>query len=319
VNVSPAPLLLSVVVPCFNEATGLAELHRRVCAACEPYAAAGFELVLVNDGSSDATWAEIVRLRAGDARVVGLDLSRNFGHQLALSAGLEFARGERILVLDADLQDPPELLGAMMAKMDEGADVVFGVRERREGETLFKRASASFFYRVLERLAETPIPRDTGDFRLMNRRVCEALRAMPERQRFVRGMVAWLGFRQEPVLYVRQQRFAGESGYPLGKMIAFALDAITSFSVNPLRLAVYISLALFALSLLLVAYVLVSWLFFHAVVGWASLGFILAFLGAGQFLVLGVLGEYLGRVYVEAKGRPRFVVREILGSRGEGP
>ena len=317
---SPSPpLALSVVVPCFNEAPGLAELHRRVCEACEPLVGSRFELVLVNDGSTDATWEVIGRLGGADPRVVGLDLSRNFGHQLALSAGLEFARGERVLVLDADLQDPPELLGAMMAKMDDGADVVFGVRERREGETVFKRASASLFYRVLEGLAETPIPRDTGDFRLMNRRVCAALQAMPERQRFVRGMVAWLGFRQVPLPYVRQQRFAGESGYPLGKMIAFALDAITSFSVNPLRLAVYISLALFAVSLLLMVYVLVSWLFFRAVVGWASLGFILAFLGAGQFFVLGVLGEYIGRVYVEAKGRPRFVVREVLGARGEDP
>lgn len=227
---------LSVVVPCYNEIDGVGELYRRVSASCQAQAGQSYEIVLVNDGSTDGTRDAIFNLAARDSHIVGIDLARNYGHQIALSAGLEFCCGRRILILDADLQDPPELLGGLMAKMDEGFDVVYGQRQVREGEGWFKLATASIFYRLLRRMVDVDIAADTGDFRLMSRRALDHLNAMPERYRFIRGMVSWIGLKQVAFPYQRQRRFAGTTHYPLRKMILLAVDAMTSFSVAPCAL-----------------------------------------------------------------------------------
>jgi len=308
------PLTLSVVVPCFNERETLPELHRRVSEVCRACVGRNYELVLVNDGSTDGTWDLLAFLAARDPHVVAVNLSRNHGHQLALSAGLHLCRGERVFILDCDLQDPPELLGAMMARMDDGCDVVYGQRTRREGETAFKKASAHLFYRLLGRLADVDIPPDTGDFRLMSRRAVDQLNAMPEQHRFIRGMVSWMGLRQEPLPYERAARFAGETKYPLGKMIRFAVDAITGFSIRPLRLATWLGLFFSLASMVLMTYVLTAYLFGQTVNGWTSLTLIILMVSAVQFILMGVLGEYVGRLYMEAKKRPLFIVQEVLAS-----
>lgn len=305
---------LSVVVPCYNEAACLDTLHARISAAARAVVGDDHEIVLVNDGSRDQSWAVMERLAASDPRLVAINLSRNHGHQLALTAGLDLCAGERILIIDADLQDPPELLGPMLEAMAaEGADVVYAVRRKREGETFFKKLTAAGFYRVLDRVTDTPIPLDTGDFRLMTRRALDAFLSLPEQARFIRGMVAWVGFRQVPFPYDRDERLAGESKYPLGKMIRFALDAVTGFSTAPLRLASHMGLVLTALSLLLFAYIAIGWLSGSAVQGWTSTMLVVVFLGAVQMFVLGMIGEYLGRLYVESKRRPLYLVADVAG------
>jgi polyisoprenyl-phosphate glycosyltransferase len=268
--VQPTPIL-SIVVPCYNEQDCVIEFHRRVTAAARLAAGDTYEIVLVNDGSRDNTLALMRTLAEHDPHVAAVNLSRNFGHQKALSAGLQVCRGERVLVIDADLQDPPELLSDMMRLMDQGYDVVYAQRRRREGESAFKTASAAAFYRVLRRMTEIDIPRDTGDFRLMSRRTVDIFKAMPEQFRFVRGLVSWIGLHQAPIVYDRQGRHGGRSNYPLRKMIAFAIDAITSFSVVPLRIVSYVGLLASAASALLFAYVVVEWLRGMNVVGWTSL------------------------------------------------
>lgn len=303
---------LSVIVPCFNEEASLDELHRRVTAACRGVAGDDYEIVLINDGSKDQTWDRLRELAQRDPHLCCIDLSRNYGHQSAVTAGLSLARGNRVLLLDADLQDPPELLPAMMAQMDAGYDVVFGQRQSREGEGVFKRATAALFYRLLRPLADVDIPKDTGDFRLMNRAVVEAFNALPEQHRFVRGMIAWVGFRQVAVPYAREKRQRGESHYPFWKMASLAIDAVTSFSVVPLRLIVMLAGATFLASLGLMLYVGVSWAFFNAVPGWTSLISVVLFLGSVQLLSLGIIGEYVGRIFIESKRRPLFLIREVV-------
>jgi glycosyltransferase involved in cell wall biosynthesis len=305
-------LALSVVAPCYNEAPGLREFHQRVSAACRAEVGEGYEIVLVNDGSRDGTWSVMGELAGSDRHVVAVNLSRNHGHQLALTAGLQFTRGNRILIIDADLQDPPELLHQMMCRMDEGADVVYGQREMREGETWFKRASASLFYLLLQRLVEIDIPRNTGDFRLMSRSALSVLNTMPERDRFVRGMVSWIGMQQVPIRYNRAPRFAGTGNYPFRKMFRFALDAVTGFSTRPLRIASYLGAISGLFGLVLIAYIAFAILTQRAVAGWASVMATMVVLGSSQLFILGIIGEYLGRLYLEAKGRPLFVVSEIL-------
>ena len=236
---------------------------------------------------------------------------------LRLSAGLSICRGERILVIDADLQDPPELLPQMMARMDAGAAVVYGQRRSREGESSFKLLTAAAFYQLLNRLTDVPIPRDTGDFRLMSRKVLDVLLAMPERHRFIRGMVSWIGFRQEALSYERCPRHAGQTKYPLRKMLRLSLDAITSFSTRPLMLATALGFGAAGVSALLFAYSLISWMTGHAVSGWTSLMAVITFLSGLQFLVLGVIGEYLGRLCAEAKGRPLFIIDEVVTANRE--
>jgi polyisoprenyl-phosphate glycosyltransferase len=312
-------IALSIVIPCYNEAACLDALHARVSAVAQAHAGTNYELILVNDGSNDGSWAAMQRLAATDPRLVAINLSRNHGHQLALTAGLDLARGQRILILDADLQDPPELLPDMVATMErEGADVVYAVRRARAGESFAKKATAALFYRLLARLTDTDIPLDTGDFRLMSRRALDALLSMPEQARFIRGMVAWIGFRQVPFAYDRAERMAGETSYPLSKMLALALDAITGFSTAPLRFASHFGLALTVSLVLVLIYILFAWTFGETVPGWTSLMLVVLGIGAVQMFVLGLIGEYLGRLYIEAKKRPLYIVSEVIGDAREG-
>jgi dolichol-phosphate mannosyltransferase len=304
-------MFLSVVAPCFNEAENLLEFHRRVSAVCRGIGA--WELILVNDGSTDATLDLIRDLVRHDPNVTGINLARNYGHQIALTAGLQHCTGEYILILDADLQDPPELLDEMLRLMDQqSADVVYGQRRAREGETWFKTRTASLFYRAMQCLVDIDLPVDTGDFRLMNQRTVAVLNSMPEQHRFIRGMVAWIGLRQVPLEYDRDPRRAGETHYPLHKMIRLAFDAITGFSVMPLRLASLAGAGVGVIGLLLLSYTLLGWFTGRVTQGWTSLMSLMLILGGAQLLLLGIFGEYLGRLYIEAKRRPLFVVDRVL-------
>jgi glycosyltransferase involved in cell wall biosynthesis len=309
---------LSIVVPCYNEQECLAALHERLTKAAQASADGDYELLLVNDGSRDRTWDMMRELAAKDPRLVAVNLSRNHGHQLALTAGLDLCSGDTILIIDADLQDPPELLSDMMQVMArEQADVVYGVRTQRAGETPFKRATAHAFYRMLARATEVDIPLDAGDFRLISRRALDALLAMPEQARFIRGMVAWIGFRQVPFAYQRDERFAGTTKYPFRKMVRFALDALTGFSSAPLKVASHAGLWLSVGSVLLVLYILAGWLSGRAIPGWTSLMLVVVVLGAVQMFVLGLMGEYIGRLYSQAKQRPLYIVQRRFGFDGE--
>jgi len=311
---------LSIVVPCFDEEACLPVLHDRLTKAAQSAIGEDYEIVLINDGSGDKTWGIMQQIAASDPKLVAVNLSRNHGHQLALTAGLDLCRGDVILVIDADLQDPPELLGEMLETMRrENADVVYGVRRSRAGETAFKRATAHGFYRLLSRATEVEIPVDTGDFRLISRRALEAFLAMPEQARFIRGMVAWIGFRQVPLPYHRDERFAGVTKYPLKKMIRFAFDALTGFSSAPLKLASHAGLILSLGSVVIVLYILAGWLSGRSVPGWTSLMLVVVVLGAIQMFVLALMGEYLGRLYNQSKNRPLYIVQEIAGRTGEQP
>lgn len=315
----PRPTL-SVVAPCFNEEGALPEFLRRVGAVLDGIGGTS-EIVVVDDGSRDGTWAVMTQAAERDRRIVAVRLMRNHGHQLALTAGLSVCRGERVLIIDADLQDPPELLPDMIALMDGpdgkgGADVVYGQRRVREGESMFKRATAAAFYRLIGRMTDVEIPLDAGDFRLVTRRVLDLLLAMPERHRFVRGMVAWIGGRQVAIPYDRKARIAGESKYPLSKMIRFAADAITAFSVVPLMASMTIGWVMAVVGFAFFVYSIVGWLLGHTLPGWTSLMAAIGLLGGMQFLMLGIIGAYLGRLYDQSKGRPLFLIREIVGGPG---
>jgi dolichol-phosphate mannosyltransferase len=289
----------------------LPELYRRVSLACREVTS-DYELLLVNDGSTDETWSILASLSEDDQNVICVNLSRNHGHQLALTAGLTLCRGERIFILDADLQDPPELLSTMMAAIDRGADVAYGQREQRDGETAFKKATAYLFYRLMNLIADQHIPEDAGDFRLITRRVLRVFSSMPESHRFIRGMITWVGFRQVGIRYRRAPRVAGETKYTLRRMAGFALDAITSFSVKPLRLAFYAGLSLCAASVGMFIVSLWAYLAHDTVRGWMSLTSIVLLFFAAQFLFLGLIGEYVGRLYVESKRRPLFIIDTVL-------
>lgn len=308
-------IALSIVVPCYNEEACLELLHRRLTEAARASVAQDYEIVLINDGSRDASWSIMQRLSEADPHLVAINLSRNHGHQLALTAGLDLCRGNKILIVDADLQDPPELLAPMLETMTiEGADVVYGVRRSRAGETRFKKATAAAFYRLLSRATEIDIPLDAGDFRLMSRRALDVLLSMPEQARFIRGMVAWIGFRQVPFPYDRDSRAAGETKYPLSKMLRFAFDALTGFSSAPLKLASHAGLWLSLGSLLLVLYIAYAFVSGQSIQGWTSLMLVVVLLGAVQMFVLAMLGEYLGRLYSQAKQRPLYIVADIAGA-----
>jgi dolichol-phosphate mannosyltransferase len=311
---------LSVVVPCYNEELVLDALHGRLAAACDDLGIS-YEIVLVNDGSADGTWAGMQRLAARDPHLVCVNLSRNHGHQLALTAGLSVCRGDTVLVIDADLQDPPEALPEMLALMArESADVVYGQRASRPGETRFKKLTAHAFYRLLGWLADAPIPADTGDFRLMSRRVVDQFLALPERHRYVRGMVTWVGFKQVPYRYDRHPRAAGETHYTVRKMVRFAWDAITSFSAKPLALPFRAGAVCLGLAALAWAGAGWWWAANGTVPTVGLLAGLVLLLGGGQFLALGVIGEYLGRVATEVRGRPLFVIERIVrGKAAELP
>jgi glycosyltransferase involved in cell wall biosynthesis len=318
-ELSVAPrFAVSIVAPCYNEEATLNAFVERMLGAARARCGDDFELILVNDGSRDATWTLIEEAARATAGVVGVNLARNHGHQLAVTAGLSLARGARVLIIDADLQDPPELLDEMMRRMDEGYDVVYGRRRARAKESRFKLATASLFYRLLGAIAEVEIPSDAGDFRLMSRRVVERLNAMPEQDRFLRGMVAWLGGRQTELLYDRDPRHAGSSGYTLGKMVRLAVDGLTSFSTAPLRLAGLMSGLGVAVAFTLVIYAVVSFLTGRAAPGWTSLAVIVVFFSTAQLICLTIFGEYLGKIYMQGKQRPLYLVDEIV-SREPAP
>jgi polyisoprenyl-phosphate glycosyltransferase len=307
---------VSVVAPCFDEEDVLPLFVGRVRGVLDSLGDTS-ELVLVDDGSSDRTWEIIEKAAVEDSRIVGVRLMRNHGHQLALTAGLSVCRGERVLIVDADLQDPPELLPDMMALMDDGADVVYGQRRQREGEGVLKRTTASLFYRLISRMAEVDIPLDTGDFRLITRRVLDLLISMPERHRFVRGLVSWIGGKQVPLVYDRDPRAAGESKYPFAKMLRFATDAITAFSMVPLRLSVMLGWVMAAFGFAGIVDAIHGALTGQTVPGWASLMAAIGLLSGTQFLMLGIIGAYLGRLYDQSKGRPLFLIRDIVGGPGD--
>ena len=306
---------LSVVAPCYNEQDGLPAFLERMVAACRDFAGGSYEIILVNDGSSDDTWPCIQALSLVNPGVIGVNLSRNHGHQMAVTAGLGIARGERVLVIDADLQDPPELIAEFVGKWREGFDVVYAIRRTRKGESAFKLATAGFFYRIIKRLTNVSIPVDTGDFRLMSRRVVAALQRLPERHRFLRGMVSWVGFNQTGVEYDRDVRLSGATKYPLHKMLRFAIDGITSFSDIPLRFASYLGFTVSVVAFIYALVVIVDKLFGvnppAYTPGWASTIVAVVFLGGVQLISLGILGEYLGRIYDEVKGRPLYLIDDV--------
>lgn len=307
---------LSVLVPCYRDEAGLGELHRRLTEVCTGLGCS-YEIVLVDDGSPDATWQEICRLASDDQRVFGVRLSRNHGHQLAVSAGLAMVRGRRVLIIDSDLQDPPELLPQMMRIMDEGADNVYGQRLSRKGVPWWKKLCYHWYYRILSALAGCEIPPDTGDFRLISRRVVDLVNEMPEHHRFLRGMISWLGFRQVPVRYHRDARFAGESGYTLVKLFRIAIDGITSFSIKPLRIASFLGFVFAGLCGAGIVYSVIGHLQGHTgVAGWTSLMSVILLVASLQFFVLGMIGEYLGRMFVEQKKRPLFLIQETTREGG---
>jgi len=307
----PPDPLVSVVAPLYNEVTNVGEFHRRLSGALTPLGR--YEIVLVDDGSSDGTWEAMRELAGTDPHLRLLRLSRNFGHQVALSAGLERARGDAIVSLDADLQDPPELIPELVERWREGADVVYAVRARREGETWFKLTTASLFYKLINRMSSVDMPEQAGDFRLLSRRALDALIRMPERARYLRGMSSWIGFRQSEVQYSREARHAGRTKYPLRRMIRFAGDAVTSFSTTPIRLVAGLGFVSVALCLVALAWTLYVRLFTdETVAGWTSVIVVVLFLGGVQLLSLGIIGQYVGRIFDEVKGRPLYFVDEVI-------
>jgi polyisoprenyl-phosphate glycosyltransferase len=309
--------LLSVVIPCFNEELVLPATHERLSQAVSAIDGFEHELIFVDDGSRDGTFRLLTEIRQRDSHARVIRLSRNFGHQIAVTAGLEAAVGDVIVVIDADLQDPPEVIAEMINLWRQGHHVVYGSRTTRAGESRFKLMTAKAFYRIINRFSDTPIPVDTGDFRLMDRKVVDVLLVMPERGRFLRGMVSWIGFKQTALPYEREARQAGRTKYSLFRMIRFAMDGILSFSVLPLRLAALTGLVAiwFALAGIIMAVVVrVLGLYdLRLGRGWASLFVAVLFMGGVQLLTLGVMGEYLGRIYTEVKRRPLYAVQERLG------
>ena len=303
---------LSIVAPCYNEEAGLRAFADRILAVARHEVGEAFELILVNDGSRDGSWPLIRRLAQANGQILGVNLSRNHGHQLAVTAGLRMVRGERVLILDADLQDPPELLAQMMARMDEGFEVVYGRRRSRPGESGFKLATAAAFYRLLHSVSEVEIPQDVGDFRLMSRAIVDRLNAMPEQDRYLRGMVAWLGGRQTEVLYDRAPRQAGVTAYTLPRMIRLAVDGLLGFSTAPLKVAVVLAAMGMALGGLIAIYALVGFLVGRPERGWTSLALMVVFFGVSQLGCLAIIGAYVGRIYNQVKGRPLFLIDEVV-------
>jgi dolichol-phosphate mannosyltransferase len=309
-DIAPERVVISVVAPVFNEEETIPHFYQRVIATMESLGEP-FELVLVNDGSADNSSEVLRTLQRRDVRVRVVNFSRNFGHQAAISAGLEHARGQAVVLIDSDLQDPPEVIAELVARWRGGAEVVYAQRTKRSGETRFKLLTASLFYRLIGRITAVSIPRDTGDFRLLDRAVVDHLVALHEHHPFMRGLSAWVGFKQEAVPYKRAERFAGTTKYPLRKMIRFSLDAITGFSFAPLQLATTLGFVLAGISLLSVVVAAVLRLATGAIVGQASTLILVLFLGGVQLIFLGVIGEYLGRIYDEVRGRPLYIVRDV--------
>ncbi len=300
------PDLVSVVAPVYNEEATIEEFHARVCAALEGLP---FELVLVDDGSSDGSPMLLDRLAAGDPRVRVVSLSRNFGHQTALTAGLDHAKGDAVVMLDADLQDPPELIPKMLDHWRAGCDVVYAVREARAGESRFKLSTARWFYTLFDKLAQVELQHNSGDFRLLDRRPLDALLSMRERNRFLRGMTVWVGYTQAAVPYQRDPRYAGETKYTLSRMLKFSLDAISSFSHRPLQLATLLGFLISTLAFIAIPVVVVLRLMGSYLPGFSALTIVVLLLGGIELIAIGIIGEYVGRIYDEVKGRPLYLVR----------
>ncbi|MBV9266459.1 MAG: glycosyltransferase family 2 protein [Acidobacteriaceae bacterium] len=307
---------ISVVVPCYNEQEGILECHRRLCSVIS-FLGSWYEIVYVDDGSKDNTAPLLERLYDSDPNITVIELSRNFGHQTAVTAGLEVAKGQIVIIIDSDLQDPPELIPEMIRIWQQGYEVVYGVRDSREGESGFKIWTAKAFYRVINRLSDVEIPIDTGDFRLLDRKAVDAMNRLPERQRLLRGMCSWIGFRQYGLKYARAARFAGTTKYPIRKMLKLALDGVASFSTVPLRLVSIAGLISAIFSVLGIVYALVLRIFTHIwVPGWTLLFIGMLMIGGLQMISLGIVGEYVGRIYTEAKQRPLYFTRSVLHRRG---
>jgi dolichol-phosphate mannosyltransferase len=314
------PTFVSIVAPCFNEVAGIAELVRRCSESAHLAVDNSYEIILVDDGSVDGTWSVMLDQIQKTKNLVVIKLSRNFGHQVALTAGLSAVTGNVVLVIDGDLQDPPELLPEMLQVMKtNSADVVYGRRTSRAGEGWFKRRSASLFYRLLEKMTAVTIPVDAGDFRLMSRRVSDLVAQMPERDRFIRGMVASVGFTQVPFDYQRHKRFAGETKYPLAKMINFAIDAFLGYSMTLLRFSSIAAVGLLLALIGVAIYSLYSWMFLFIVPGWTSVIILIIVVSFFQLVSLSIIGEYVGRIYLSGKGRPLFIIDSIRQSTMRAP
>ena len=304
---------LSIVAPVYNEEEILPEFYARVSEVMTKLDIT-WELILVNDGSRDRSMEIMFSIAAEDDHVRVVNFARNFGHQVAVTAGIDHAEGDAVILIDADLQDPPEVIGDMLQKWREGYDVVYAVREQREGESWFKLTTAKLFYRMLYRITDVDIPVDTGDFRLMDAKVAQVLRDMREHNRFIRGMTSWVGFKQTGVEYVREERFAGETKYPLRKMIRLAVTAITGFSIFPLQMATFVGFATALISAILIVFVIIARLSgYQAFEGQTTTLVMVLFLGGIQLISLGIIGEYLGRIYDEVRGRPLYVVDKAVG------
>ncbi len=302
--------VFSIVVPVYNEKDCIQELYKRVSSVMNSTNET-WELVIIDDGSRDGSTDQIRSLSKSEKNVRAVIFARNFGHQIAVTAGLDYSQGQAVIIIDADLQDPPEVILDLIQKWREGYQVVYAVREDREGESWFKKATASFFYRMISRITDVNIPLDTGDFRLMDRRVVSVLGSMHEKHRFLRGMSAWVGFKSIGVKYKRAARFAGETKYPLKKMVLLALNAITGFSYFPLQLATYVGFIAAGISILIIPIVIIMRLVgSQAFFGQASTLLAVLFLGGVQLICLGILGEYIGRIYDEVKNRPLYIVSE---------
>jgi dolichol-phosphate mannosyltransferase len=298
--------IISIVIPCYNESQVLRITNERLEKIFIELKLT-YELIYVDDGSKDDTGEIIESLTQKNKNIRLIKLSRNFGHQIAVTAGIDSAEGDAVIIIDADLQDPPELIPEMVNMWKKGADVVYGVRKVRKGESYFKLITANLFYKIIEKLSETEIPKNTGDFRLIDRKIVEIFKKMPEKDRFIRGMISWIGFNQVPLYYDREKRLAGETKYPITKMVALALDGIISFSRKPLKVALYIGITLSFLSFIGIIYALISRLFGNAwVPGWTLLIMTVLLLGGFQMIFLGLIGEYIGRIYNESKNRPLY-------------
>lgn len=308
----------SVVVPVFNEEAVIEETYKRLKQVMDS-TGESYEILFVNDGSRDRTFKLAKDICSKDGNIKLLSFSRNFGHQTAITAGMDYSCGKAVVVIDADLQDPPEIILKMISKWKEGYDVVYGKRLKRKGDSLFKKVTAKVFYRTLNHMTDMEIPVDTGDFRLIDRKVCDALKAIPEKNRYVRGLVSWLGFRQTGVEFVREERFAGETKYPLQKMLKFAGDAITSFSSKPLKMPLSIGIPFSVLSFIYLVFIsLRSLLTGQAAPGWVYIAALSLLLNGILFIILGIFGEYLGRIYDEVKGRPLYIIGEKDGFDAKG-
>lgn len=303
----------SIIVPVYNEELVIRESYKRLKEVMDS-CMEKYEMIFVNDGSRDSTVDIIRGICNEDDNIKLLIFSRNFGHQVAVTAGMDYASGEAMVIIDADLQDPPGVILKMIERWKEGYEVVYGKRVKRKGETLFKKLTAKLYYRLLRKLSTVDIPVDTGDFRLIDRKVCDVLRSMPEKNRYVRGLVSWVGFKQIAVEYERDERFAGETKYPLKKMIQLSADGITSFSHKPLKLSIYFGASMALLSFISIFIVIFEKIFINlSVSGWASIITISLFFNGITLMMLGIIGEYIGRIYDEVKGRPQYVIANKIG------